>query len=73
MSGVCVFSQREVFFMSFLLIPRWNGASQIPDLTRKPRLTYALFVSALAAGIYPEWLREQARRSHSNPAATPRC
>ena len=28
---------------------------------------------ALAADIYPEWQREQARRSHSNPALEPRC
>jgi len=35
-----------------------------------------LLLSAIAAGIYHEWLREQARRRHSNLANledTPRC
>ena len=32
-----------------------------------------LALSALAADAYPEWLREQARRSHSNQALMPRC
>ena len=43
------------------------------DLTRPATLYLRCRLSALAADAYPEWLREQARRSHSNQAREPRC
>jgi hypothetical protein len=42
-------------------------------LTLFPALPYALVLFAPPANTYPEWLREQARRRHSNQAHSVRA